>query len=174
MTTRIKVMVFLDGSNIFWSLRRHNLKIDFYKLVSTLVGDRFLVRPYYYSSVSVPPNQRQIAFYQALKYQGFHVVTKPLVFRQTKNQEILTEKGVDLSLATDFLVSAFRNLYDTAILVSGDDDYAPVIDEVKRLGKTVEVAAFSSDAGSQIRNAADKFIPLENLKDEILLETSKE
>ena len=164
-----RVMVFVDGSNLFWSMRRIDLKIDFYKLVSQLVGDRFLVRPYYYSSISVPPNERQIKFHQALKYQGFTVVSKPLISRQVGRKKVFIEKGVDIALVTDMLVAAFRDLYDTAILVSGDNDYASVVDEVKRLGKVVEVAAFSFAIGQELKAVADKFIALEDLQDQIKL-----
>jgi len=170
MKTQNRVMVFVDGPNLFWSMRRINLRIDFYKLVSQLVGDRFLVRPYYYSSISVPPTERQIKFHQALKYQGFAVVAKPLKSKKFKQQNIFIEKGVDVVLVTDLLVAAFRDLYDTAILVSGDDDYASVLDEVKRLGKAVEVAAFSFAIGNKLRAVADKLIALENIQEQIKLQ----
>jgi uncharacterized LabA/DUF88 family protein len=165
-----KVMVFVDGSNLFWSLHRMDLRIDHFKLVSKLVGDRFLVRPYFYSSVSVPPNQSQVRFHQALRYQGFTVVTRPLKSRQIDGKTIYFEKGLDVALATDMLVSAFRSHYDTAILVSGDDDFASIVDMVKQFGKRVEVAAFSFAISSGLKTMADKFIALDEIQEEIRLQ----
>ena len=54
------------------------------------------------------------------------------------------EKGIDVKLATDLLVGAFDNKYDTAIIVSSDTDLIPVIDIIrKKLGKKVEYIGFS-------------------------------
>src|SRR5438552_18246116 len=57
--------------------------------------------------------------------------------------ETRSEKGVDVQLAAHMLAFAFDNQYDTAILVSNDGDFAPVVAEVIRLNKTVENAEFS-------------------------------
>jgi len=53
-----------------------------------------------------------------------------------------TEKGVDVQIASHLLTFAFDNQYDTAILVSHDGDFAPVVAEVLRLNKRVENAEF--------------------------------
>ncbi len=39
-------------------------------------------------------------------------------------------KGDDIHLATDLIVLAYKNAYDTAILVSGDGYFAPAIKAV--------------------------------------------
>ena len=40
---------------------------------------------------------------------------------------ITTEKGVDIALATDLLAYAWENVYDVAVLVSGDEDYSGAV-----------------------------------------------
>ena len=165
-------MVFIDGSNLFWAQKRWrvlsqrpNYKIDIPKLVGKLVGDRFLVRPYFYCAIGVPPNPGQVKFHHRLKYCGITVVAKPLRKRGNK----WVEKGVDVALVTDFLGMAFRNAYDVAILVSGDKDLEGAIEEVKRLGKRVEVAAFEHSIGEDLKMLADRFISLDEIADEIEL-----
>lgn len=55
------------------------------------------------------------------------------------------EKGIDVKLATDLMVGAFDDKFDTAIIVSSDTDLIPVIDIVRRkLGKKIEYVGFSS------------------------------
>ena len=54
-------------------------------------------------------------------------------------------KGVDISLAKDLLSHAFLDNYDYAILYSGDGDYVPLVEEVKRIGKNVMVCFFDTD-----------------------------
>ncbi len=54
------------------------------------------------------------------------------------------EKGIDVKIATDLIIGAFDNKYDTAILVSSDTDLVPAIDEVRnRFQRKVEYVGFS-------------------------------
>ena len=63
---------------------------------------------------------------------------KEIVFRRTR------EKGIDVKLATDLVVAAVDNQYDTAVVVSSDSDLIPAIDWIrKRQNKKVEYIGFS-------------------------------
>lgn len=54
------------------------------------------------------------------------------------------EKGIDVKLATDLIVGAIDDKYDTAIVVSSDSDLVPAIDWVRmRKHKKVEYIGFS-------------------------------
>jgi len=53
------------------------------------------------------------------------------------------EKGIDVKLATDLIVGAVDNQYDTALIVSSDTDLIPAIDRVRSRGKKVEYVGFS-------------------------------
>lgn len=54
------------------------------------------------------------------------------------------EKGIDVKLATDLIVGALDNQYDTAVVVSSDADLVPAIDWVRHRGKKrVEYVGFS-------------------------------
>lgn len=74
---------------------------------------------------------------------------------------------MDIAIAVDMLRMAFRDLYDTAILVSGDGDFAYVVEAVKDLGKHVENATPKSGISYHLKSACDRFILLnrEFLKD---------
>ncbi len=54
------------------------------------------------------------------------------------------EKGIDVKIATDLIVGAVDDQYDTAILVSSDADLIPAIDWIRRrYNKKVEYVGFS-------------------------------
>ena len=56
----------------------------------------------------------------------------------------LREKGIDVKIATDLIVGAVDDKYDTAIVVSSDGDLLPAIDWVtKRKQKKIEYIGFS-------------------------------
>ena len=69
--------------------------------------------------------------------------------------DVLVEKGVDIMMATDLLQFAYRDLYDVAVLVSGDADFAYAMQAAKNLGKHVEVMAFPSNLSYELSQTAD-------------------
>jgi uncharacterized LabA/DUF88 family protein len=83
----------------------------------------------------------------------------PEVFKRDSGQT--KAKGVDIALTKDMLSHAFRGNYEAAVLVAGDGDYLPLIEEVKRLGKLVYVAFFAEPGiggmNPLLRLAADHF-----------------
>ncbi|OGY36636.1 MAG: hypothetical protein A3I08_01260 [Candidatus Andersenbacteria bacterium RIFCSPLOWO2_02_FULL_46_11] len=60
-----------------------------------------------------------------------------------RNMGIYHEKGVDVHMAADLLRGAYKNLYDTAILVSSDTDLIPAIQYLREEGKKLEYIGFS-------------------------------
>jgi uncharacterized LabA/DUF88 family protein len=73
----------------------------------------------------------------------------------------MRQKGVDTLMAVDMLVGAFSGLFDIAILVAGDADFVPVVEEVKRRGVMVAVAGFSKSVSEDLRRVADRFIEIQ-------------
>jgi hypothetical protein len=71
------------------------------------------------------------------------------------------QKGVDVLLAVDMLVGAVDRVFDVAILVAGDADFIPVINEVRRRGVSAVVGGVTKSTAKQLRAAADRFVPLE-------------
>jgi uncharacterized LabA/DUF88 family protein len=72
------------------------------------------------------------------------------------------EKGVDIQLATDMITHSFKDNYDVAILVAGDNDFVGALQSVKDNGKNVEVALFGKERTSmQLRKVSDKIITID-------------
>ncbi|MBT4120670.1 MAG: NYN domain-containing protein [Candidatus Magasanikbacteria bacterium] len=56
----------------------------------------------------------------------------------------MREKGIDVKIATDLIIGALDDRYDTAILISSDSDLIPAIDIVRnRFKKKIEYIGFS-------------------------------
>ena len=77
------------------------------------------------------------------------------VFKKTRKEE--KSKGVDIALSKDMLSHAFMGNFSIAVLVAGDGDYVPLVEEVKRLGKQVFVGFFSKGLNDELRLASDQF-----------------
>jgi uncharacterized LabA/DUF88 family protein len=173
-----RVIVFIDGSNIFHAIRSLNIKIDYNRLVGFLVEDRRLIRAYFYGAVpqekDLKKNSpewesflRQKRFLEELALQGLKVKTARL--RRLPSGEFL-EKEVDIMLATDMLSLAYKNAYDTAILVTGDSDFSYTVEEIQGLGKRVENASFKSTSSYLLRKVCDRFTLLDDYLDRFIVE----
>ena len=66
----------------------------------------------------------------------------------------LREKGVDVHLATDFVDGAHRGVYDVGVIFSLDADFEPVVELVRDLPVTVEVAAWRTPGRRRNRRLA--------------------
>jgi len=163
-----RVVVFIDGGNMFHATNALKLKINYKKLVEILRRDRWLLRAYFYTGIpsgDLPKElreqlRRQQGFLNELQNLGIKVKTMPL----KKTPEGYIEKGVDILIATDMISLAFENSYDTAVLVSGDSDFVPVVEKIQELGKRVENAAFKKISSYELRRMCDEFILLDNMK----------
>lgn len=160
--TRRRVMIFIDGSNLYHVLRQNIDKqdLDYKKFAEKLCGDRELIRTYYYNIRQQSPDNPGLAssqdrFLNAL-YETDYLEVKLGIWKQRGNT--MVEKGVDVMIASDLIAHAYEDHYDTAILVSGDADFYPALQVVKDTGKQVEVAAFDSNLSSEAARFADVLI----------------
>jgi uncharacterized LabA/DUF88 family protein len=120
---------------------------------------RLGIRAYYYASTTGGEDVVGVVR-NRLWNIGFH----PVIFRKAKNRS--ATKGVDIALTTDLLSNAYRNNYDVAVLIAGDDDYVPLVEDVKRLGKLVHVAFLAEEGGGlspELYLASDVFWPIDYL-----------
>lgn len=72
------------------------------------------------------------------------------------------EKGTDVNLASHLITKGFLNSYDTAIIMSGDTDYIPVMDILNTLGKTVVVVGVKGQYMAQFKHHTDAQIILDD------------
>ena len=84
----------------------------------------------------------------------------PRVFHKQKGR---SSKRVDITMATEMLSNAHQGNFDAAILIAGDEDYVPLVEEIQHMGKIVIVGFFANQGLSQhLRRQADCFAPLDD------------
>jgi len=158
-----RISIFIDGNNLYYSLNDLKIsKIDFNKFAQLLKRDRLLVSVYYYNApldISIDSKKywEQQKFFDALrKIPGFNVILARL--RKYKKEDGtfgFEVKGDDIYLAVDLVSGAYENLYDTALIVSGDEDFVPAIKKVQKLGKKVENIYFCSTSSSYLKKTCN-------------------
>jgi uncharacterized LabA/DUF88 family protein len=152
-----RVAIFIDGSNLYHSVKnnfgRHDL--NFTEFANKLTAGRKLFRTYYYNILQ-DPAQYPEAHKEQLEFLDVLKKTPYLETRLGSTKKALgTEKGIDVMIATDLLYFAWSGFYDTAILVSGDADFAYAVQAVKNMGKHVEVAYFENGISKDLLDIAD-------------------
>jgi len=161
-----RVMIFVDGSNLYHSLKNHfkRTDLDLGKFCNKLLHRRQLIRIYYYNA-KVGQKQEPELYKQQ---QSFFAGINAIPYTELRLGRLIYtnwptvppyEKGTDVQLATDMITHNFKNNYDVAILIAGDNDFAGAVQAVKDNGKHVEIALFGKQGTSQqLREAADRVI----------------
>ncbi|MBA2493586.1 MAG: NYN domain-containing protein [Acidobacteria bacterium] len=163
---RGRVAVFIDGNNLFHAARFHTIDIDYNKLLRVLLGDGRLLRAFFYTGVDAGA-ERQQGFLLWMRRNGFRVVQKEL-----KTFYDGTRKAnLDVEIAVDMLSLAGR--YDTAVLVSGDEDFVYALNAVAYKGCRVEVAGFRSNTAPRLIDVADFFIDLGDIAELVRKDASQ-
>ncbi len=164
-----RIMIFIDGSNLYHSLKEHfkRTDIDIGRFSRKLLDKRRLIRIYYYNARvgrrEEPERYRdQQAFFASISAIPYcELRLGRLVYINWPNSPPY-EKGVDIQLTTDLLTHSFKNNYDVAVLVAGDSDYVGALQAVKDNGKNVEVALFGKEKTSRpLREVSDKVITID-------------
>jgi uncharacterized LabA/DUF88 family protein len=157
---RGRVAIFIDGNNLFHAARSAGVEIDYAKLLNFLRGESPLLRAFFYTGVDERA-ERQQGFLLWMRRNGYRVVQKEL-----KTFPDGTKKAnLDVEIAVDML-SLVGN-YDTAILVSGDEDFAYAINVIAYKGVRVEVAGFRANTSPRLIDVADRYIDFDGVISEI-------
>jgi uncharacterized LabA/DUF88 family protein len=164
-----RIMIFIDGSNLYHNLKTHNLntRIDFKKFSDLICAGRKHIRTYYYNTPIKQADdpaeyRRQQLFFDGLRRTPYLELKLGYFLKKTKKCENCghtlsypVEKGCDVNLAVDMMSMAYKNLYDVAILVSSDGDFASACQCVKDLGKHIENTYFEHGSSWHLLNICD-------------------
>lgn len=164
-----RVMMFIDGENIairYKEMLGSNAPEGHVEHVPDVMvwssyasrrnGPQEFIRRHYYTSCR-GDEEKRYEIEEQLRRLG---IESPRVFQKQRSGR---SKRVDITLTTDMLSHAHRDNYDIAILVTGDEDYVPLVEAVKSEGKRVALWALKSGLSAALRRSADHFWDLGDL-----------
>lgn len=150
MVERIAILV--DGSNMYHYAKELHLtrllEFDYKSFAEFLAHGRKVVNATYYvgkmrEKVGDLRSRQLMAAQQKLvsrlRNYGWEISYGHMLVDDGGQRE----KGVDVQIAVDLVKGAYKNLFDTAILISSDTDLIPAIREVRSEGKVFEYVGFS-------------------------------
>jgi uncharacterized LabA/DUF88 family protein len=155
-----RVAVFVDASNIYHSQKTLNWRVDFKKLFDYFSRETTLVSCHFYTGID-SGNEKQCSFLKHLEGFGLRVVSKELkIIKTGKNTE--RHKGsLDIELALDCYIT--RNTFDTLVLMSGDSDFSPLLDHLKKENKRIIVVSARGHVAVELLSRA-KFVEIGKLR----------
>ena len=158
-----RVNIFIDTQNIYHSAKNlYDRKVDFRKLIDILVGERNLIQAiaYVIRSEFTP---KEIDFFEALSSQGIKLRIKELQIYPDGTKKA----DWDIGIAVD--VIRFSSLVDVVIIVTGDGDFLPLVEYLQNQGKIIEIAGFSQTTSTKLKETADFYYDLDEIKNLILI-----
>ncbi|MFX1298183.1 MAG: NYN domain-containing protein [Promethearchaeota archaeon] len=148
-----RITIFIDNSNIFKGFQKYDIKADYEKLKNIIIQERNLQDIFLYEGVVYPMSPEKRSWYKELSTRSGYII-------KVSFDKIATggaiEKKIDIKIAIDIISLAYENMYDTAVLVSGDGDFVPVIKKVRELGKNMEVWAFKYSLANTLKRELEK------------------
>ncbi|MDP2562721.1 NYN domain-containing protein [Psychrobium sp. 1_MG-2023] len=150
-----KIALFVDVQNIYYTTRdTYQRPFNYRKLWQVLSERGDIVQANAYAIDR--GDEQQQKFQSALKHIGFNIKLKPFIQRSDGS----AKGDWDVGITIDVLRSA--NEVDEVILLSGDGDFAILLDEIKqRDNVTTTVYGVLKLTANALVQAADHFIPIE-------------
>ncbi|MSP22800.1 MAG: NYN domain-containing protein [Dehalococcoidia bacterium] len=153
---RQRLGVFVDVPNVIYGAERGEKMINMGRLLDLLSEGRDLVRATAYSPVSDDPGEpiERQKFVAPFVPHEYRIVTKPL--KRFADGSI--KGNFDVEMAVDMVTMAER--LDVICIVSGDADFARVVEVLQGRGVRVEVVAFDNSTSAEMRAIADHYLEL--------------
>jgi uncharacterized LabA/DUF88 family protein len=150
-----KVVLFLDYANINRAAREKRFRMDYHDLLQYVGENRFLIDAHCYVPINPRNEHRLDGEIEELWRSGYIVTSKRGTIAGG------TYKcNFDVEITMDMLKAVYQVKPDIIVLATGDSDFVSLIQEVRKSGVRVEVAAFVETAGSDIMLKCSGFINL--------------
>ena len=158
-----RTYIFIDAANILYSQQTLGWRVDYKKLKEYFETECDLRAIYFYTG-RVGENHKQRSFLEKLESLGYMVRAKE-VKRIRIGRNAYAWKG---NLDAELIIDALKNTanFDTCILLSGDSDFAPLLDELKLQGKQVIALSSKHHISRELIERA-KYVNLKRLRDYI-------
>jgi uncharacterized LabA/DUF88 family protein len=166
-----RISIFVDGANLFYAQRKLGWHLDYRKVYEFLANGFEVYNAFYYTSVTTPPEPGVDSFLRALTAIGYSVRRKPI--KEIVDQEtgaVIRKANLDIEIVIDMFNTV--DLYDVAVLASGDGDFERAVELLRSKGKRIFGLGSSAMAAYDLVNATDRYFYLEEIRDRVEKQTA--
>ena len=168
-----RLAVFIDGANLYASVRTLGFDIDYGKLLTFFRARGRLIRAYYYTAIFEENTEEKFSplrpLVDWLDYNGYSVVTKPTKEYVDVHGRRKLKGNMDMELAIDMMRIAPS--VDHIVLLSGDGDFRRLVQVVQQQGVRVSLISTLKTSppmvSDDLRRQVDEYYDLDDLRAEI-------
>jgi uncharacterized LabA/DUF88 family protein len=162
--------ILIDGSNFYFKLKdlklNRLLTFDFTNFKTYLEDNKYTskINTFYVGAVKTDGtkefDKRHADQQKLLLNLKKHKYSYKLGYL-LKNDGKISEKGVDVQMATDLLIQSYEKKVQTIFLVSSDTDLIPSVKQAIKLGVEVVYVGFKHLPSKALMRSCSRFILLE-------------
>jgi len=146
-----KAIAIIDGSNFYFKLKglklQNILDLDISGFLKKIFEKYQLVKSVYYiGKIRTDGTKKTQLLFNSQRKLFAHLRKHHIRYSLgylLKSGGRFHEKGVDVNMAVDILVSTYEDECDHFILISSDTDLLPAIRKARQKGKTIQYIGFS-------------------------------
>jgi uncharacterized LabA/DUF88 family protein len=165
-TSKPKAIAYIDGSNMFFTQKKLGWLVDWRKVKAYLDARFHLLELRYYVGIKQGDTGAQ-NFLDLLTQMGYTPVTKPLkkIKLEPPQQGYIHKANFDVEMSCDILLAMDR--FDHLVLLSGDSDFAYLLQILKKAGKDSTIVCSRSTLSWELKLATNRYIYLEDIKQDV-------
>lgn len=169
-----RVIVYIDGFNLYYGLREKKWKwaywLDLPRLAGLLLkAGQALIHTHYFTTVVTGPDDKRrrqthyldaLATLSDLSIHYGHYLSDTIACRACDHQYVTHhEKMTDVNIAVQMMTDAFQDKFDVAVLISADSDLVGPVTAIQQLfpAKRVIVAFPPARKSSELQRRASGF-----------------
>jgi uncharacterized LabA/DUF88 family protein len=171
---KIRISVYIDGFNLYHSTLQHTHPdcrwLDLWELSKRLINPKTeeITAVNYFSALTtwIPERaKKHLLYIHALRTVGVKEILGKFNLRDRKCPlckgcyQAHEEKKTDINIAITLLADGVADKFDTALILSGDSDLAPVTTKLKELcpGKKIGIIVPQNQSAMNLKQHADFF-----------------
>lgn len=181
----------MDAANLFYGGEKSlRWRIDYERLIKYLREKMSVTKVFYYAGVDVEAYKEEgkeinldklvkyfqekqmekqlerAKFYRDLKKFGYELRIKPTKVFKGAEGVTTTKANCDVDLTFDMM--RYMSQYNEAVVLSGDGDFAPIVEYLKSKHKKITVLARTERTAREMRElAGDNFVDFKTIRKEI-------
>jgi uncharacterized LabA/DUF88 family protein len=160
-------LVLIDGSNLYESARSLGITIDYKRLFDLMAEDGQLLRIFHFTALRdkevYSSVRKQVDW---MKHNGYTCVTKETKEFTDASGHTKIKGNVDVEIAVHAWMYAEK--VSEIYLFSGDGDFTCMVREIQnRFALKFFVVSAMGLVATELRSQADKFINLQDMRDDI-------
>lgn len=159
----LRVALFIDEANIFFSQKTLKWEVDFKKVYDYFEENFALYNAFFYATEPQESEEEKRKQYQEFSLMGFTLRLKKLKeIRDFSGKVVAKKANLDIEMAVDMFST--QSNYDIAVLFTGDSDFVSAVERLRGNGKQIFVFSTKGHSSLELVNSADKFIDLQKMK----------